>query len=208
MTDHEGPRDPAVAALLRDLEAQEAEVETFVESLTDAQLYWRPDPNRWSIAENLVHITLPVGPYADAVDAACAAARKRGDMDLQRREPWLGERFVRSLEPPPRFRIRTAGRLEPSAPPGRPELLAAWRSSCRRFDACLRAADGVTLTGTRIVSPFFRLLRLSVSQAFRSILAHNRRHLWQAHRVAATTGFPPGEPAEPVLPVSPDTGTL
>ena len=54
-------------------------------------------------------------------------------------------------------------------------------------------AKGVDLGRARVRSPFFRLLRTSADESFRILLAHNRRHLWQARRALEAP-----EPPDPV----------
>jgi hypothetical protein len=41
----------------------------------------------------------------------------------------------------------------------------------------------VDLRGTRFVNPFVRGVRFSLATGLHVILAHERRHLWQAWRV-------------------------
>jgi hypothetical protein len=54
----------------------------------------------------------------------------------------------------------------------------------------VRESDGLDLAGIRTVSPVNRLIRLPLGAYFAFILAHDRRHLWQARAVRASPGFP------------------
>jgi hypothetical protein len=50
-------------------------------------------------------------------------------------------------------------------------------------------ADGLDLARIRTISPVNRLIRLPLGAYFQFILAHDRRHLWQARHVRNAPGF-------------------
>ena len=47
----------------------------------------------------------------------------------------------------------------------------------------VRQADGLDLGSNRVVSPVTPLLRMPLGAYFAFVMAHERRHLWQAWRV-------------------------
>jgi len=53
----------------------------------------------------------------------------------------------------------------------------------------VRQADGLDLARVRTISHVNRLLRLPLGAYFQFILAHDRRHLWQARQVRNGPGF-------------------
>jgi len=53
----------------------------------------------------------------------------------------------------------------------------------------VRQADGLDLKRARVTSPVTRLLRMPLGAYFAFILAHERRHLWQARQVRNARGF-------------------
>jgi hypothetical protein len=56
--------------------------------------------------------------------------------------------------------------------------------------ARIRGANGLDLSLTKLRSPLASRLIVSLGAAFRIILAHERRHLWQARDVRVSRGFP------------------
>jgi len=50
----------------------------------------------------------------------------------------------------------------------------------------LTAARGIDLMKIKIVSPFDKRVRYNVYSAFRIVIAHQRRHLWQAEQAIAS----------------------
>ncbi len=177
--------------LLAEIEAQNAEVESIIAPLSEGQLCWRPAPSRWSVAENLDHLRLTNRRYLRAVRETLAAARARG---MLRSGPYrhgrLAERYVRAMEPPPRLRLKTFRSLEPHRDLRRDTVIADFIASQDELRKAIHEADGVDLGRARMRSPFFPLLRLSIGQAFRMMMAHNRRHFWQARQVLGDPHFP------------------
>jgi len=160
------------------------EVEAFLLSLDDEQFSRRPEPDRWSIGEQIAHIPLTDRPYLLALDAALEEARGRG---LRSPGPFrgsaIGNWFGRSMEPPVKRRMKTFSKLRPSAGLNRDAV-------CEDFVACreelvevLRRSDGLDLDRAKIRSPFLSLLKLPTYNAFTIILAHARRHVWIAQGI-------------------------
>jgi hypothetical protein len=50
-------------------------------------------------------------------------------------------------------------------------------------------AEGLDLARIRTISPVNRLIRLPLGAYLQFILAHDRRHLWQARQVRNAPGF-------------------
>jgi len=177
--------------------AQSDEVAALIAPLDDETLAWRPRPGRWSVGECIVHMTLTIPPYLAAIDAAVAAARARGLRgDAPWRGTWMGRMFLSVLEPPPRMRVPTLRRLMPLSVPGRDRLATDFHAAQEAIVASRERAEGVDLGRARVTSPFFSVLRTSADESFRILLAHNRRHLWQARRVLEKSGIP----RQPLLP--------
>ena len=86
-----------------------------VAGLTDEEVNWRPEPHRWSIGECFGHLNVSAKRSIETVDEAIARARARGlTAGGPFAYPLLERLFVRSLEPPPKFRTRARSFLEPA----------------------------------------------------------------------------------------------
>jgi len=163
-------------------------------ALTEGQLWWRPEPDRWSIGECLDHLVLTGEAYLEALDHAIADGRSRGLVsDEPHRAGAVGRWLAALLEPPPRFGVPAPGRIRPRRPgPGHPDgsPLPRFQAPRGRLGERLEAAEGLDLRRIRVTSPFFRWLRFDLGSAFRIVAAHERRHLWQARRVREHERFP------------------
>lgn len=182
---------PELRECSEEIAGQTAHVRILVSSLTERQFSWRPDPDRWSVGQNLSHLTLTNRSYLGAVARAVEEARARGHLATgPYRHGWLGNWFIRILEPPPRMRVKTFARLDPPLEGSKPEVLDEFEAAQNETLESMRAANGVDLGRARFPSPFLGALKFSVGQAYRIILAHNRRHFFQIRRILEHDDFP------------------
>ena len=150
---------------------------------TDAErLTRRPQPDRWSAAECVAHLTLTNQHYPSLIRGAVEQAPP-GDgpygMDLR-------GRFLRwILEPPYRSGVKTMPRMEPPTGESPEQVLAAFLASQEEILKLLEAARGRALEKTTITSPFSKRMRYNAFSCFQILAAHDRRHLWQAEQALA-----------------------
>lgn len=176
-------------AMLAEARRQRGQVESLSAPLDDHDFEWRPDPSRWSVGECLQHLALMNVIYLDHIDETIARARETGLLaqpaERAMRHGRLGDAFVRSLEPPPgRLKGKAFARTLPGQRP-KSEVLPMFMAAQDRVLRAIETARDIDLRRARMRSPFFKPLRLTLGQSFGAILAHNRRHIWQAEGVLA-----------------------
>ena len=188
--------DAAIEGLLIQLLAINQDAPGIAGGLSAAQFNWQPTPGRWSIGQCVEHLNLTTERYLPVIQQAESDARARG---LLRPGPFsLGviERwFLGVMEPPPRRRVRTrrafiaAAQLDPQA------TMERFRTLNGRFGECIRQADGIDLKAVKVKSQFGPV-SWTMNGTFLLLLAHQRRHLWQAREVrkALASSAPPTEP--------------
>lgn len=160
-------------------------------TLTHEQFTWRPRPDAWSVAECLEHLNVAARLYLPALDEGIAEAIRRGLYgEGPFRYNWIGRWLVRAQEPPPSFKVKTPKAFVPAPSRPRQEVMAAFRAYQVQFVDRLRQANGLDLARARVRSPAVSWIRLPLGSAFEMVVAHERRHLWQARNVAAAQGFP------------------
>lgn len=179
---------PELEEDLRQIAAVKAEAQRLVAGLSDAEFNRRPAPGRWSAAECLDHLNA-IRKVLPAIDRTIADARARGlRSDGPFRYGWFTRWMIRAFEPPPRRRFKNPKLLEPAhGPLATGAVLLQFLSLRDELAARVRAADGLDLKRAIVVSPVSRLFRMPVGGYFAFLLAHDRRHLWQA-RAALGTG--------------------
>ena len=177
--------------LVIEVERQTAEVEDLFGSLEEEAKGWRSGPTTWSIAAHVAHLCIVNGAYVEALDSC---VRQAGAKDITGdgpyRHPWLAKWFSRSMEPPPKPRLKTAKKMIPDPNAEAGSTLAEFVQLQSEWLRLMSAARGLDLGKARFSSPFLRLLRLSLGTGFAVILAHNRRHLWLIREVMRHPDFP------------------
>src|SRR5687768_905524 len=103
-------------------------------------------------------------------------AKRKPRMDL------LGAILRWFLEPPVRSRVRTTAPFVPRAIRAKAEALAEFVSLQNKLRELIVEARELEVGKLKIVSPFDKRVRYNVYSAFRILIAHQRRHLWQAEK--------------------------
>lgn len=166
------------------------------EGLTDAQFNWQPGPGRWSIGQNLHHLNVGDVKVLPAFDRAIAEGRAKAlTSSGPFRYGWFSRWMVREMEPPPKRRMKTPIKDSWGENHRAANVLAEYARVRDELARRVRESDGLDLVRIRTISPVNRLLRLPLGAYFAFILAHDRRHLWQARQVRHAPGF--GSSANP-----------
>jgi DinB family protein len=159
--------------------------------LSDAQFNWQPAPGRWSMAGCFDHLNKSASKlFMPTIDAAIATARTRnlksnGPFAYSAFERW----FVRNNDAPAKMKFRAPKNVRPSTPLKLEDVRAEFVRWQDELDARLRDADGLDLRRAKHVFPFWPL-KWSLGATIQMMLAHERRHVWQAREVRQSPGFP------------------
>jgi len=184
---------PEVDEFRRQFEQISAEAEALVAPLGDEQFSWKTSPETWSIAECLEHMSATARAYLPAIDEGIADAIRHGAYaEGPFRYSLLGRLVARLMEPPVRFRMRAGIDRQPGPHRPKRETLAGFRAYQVQYIDRLRQANGIDLTRSCVRSPLASWIRIPLGSAFASMAAHERRHLWQARKIAGMENFPQG----------------
>lgn len=193
---------PELRGRWRELRETGARAEELAGGLDEGRLWWRPEPDRWSVGECLDHLVRTGEEYLRVFDEAIERGRVAGLTGIGPfRRSLLGRWIAWTLEPPPRMRFPAPKVIRPRrSESGSPEggeargsgasPLPAFLALRGRLRERLEAADGLDLGRVRVRSPFIPLLSVDLDSAFALVAVHERRHLWQAARVLAHPDFP------------------
>ena len=151
---------------------------------TDGRLFTvRPNLSSWSPAECIAHLSISTEQFLPLLEAAIEKARKSGW--IARRAPRMdlfGAVLRWFLEPPVRRKVKTTAPFVPRAVRAKAEALGEFLNLQGKLLDLIRAARDLDLRRMKLVSPFDRRVRYNVYSAFRIVIAHQRRHLWQAEQ--------------------------
>jgi hypothetical protein len=185
------PMPPDLEDVVLQLDAAEREAEALIRDLDDARLNWQPGPSAWSVGQCLDHLNAASRVQLVALRAGAAIARRRGWVRRGPIAPGAPSRwFLRSLEPPPRSRLRAPRKIVPGSKLSGREVGEEFARQQAQVRELLRAVADLDLNRARYVNPFVPLIRFTLGTGFLTIAAHQRRHLWQAARVRQSPSFP------------------
>ena len=179
--------------MLDQIDAIKVEGQAIVAGLSEAQFNWHPEPHRWSIAQCLDHLNFGVLKTLPAFDQSIATGRAQGKTSSgggRFRYGWFSRMVISSMEPPPKFRMRTPLKKPAEGTFRSADVVPEFARVRDQLGDRIRQADGLDLIRVKITSPVNRLLRLPLGAYFEFILAHDRRHLWQARHVRDHARFP------------------
>ncbi|MEO5762013.1 MAG: DinB family protein [Vicinamibacteria bacterium] len=174
----------------RDLKRELGEVSKQSQALVagmDAQtLMKRPASGGWSVAENLQHLIQTGDAMIPLAEEAVIQLERDGKKSIARSglgvTGWL---LVKSLEPPARMKIKTTKPFEPVPVPDPMNLVDGLQTTNGKLATLIVRATDLATSTVKVTSPFNARARYNVYAAFRIMLSHTRRHLWQAERAKA-----------------------
>jgi hypothetical protein len=179
---------PVIADLWAQTERIKAEANSLVTGLTSAQFNWRPGPGRWSIGECLGHLNA-------MSDMALIIERLIGQAQAQKlfsqgpyRKPWPAQLFIKLTEPPYRMKVKTFPFMVPQSSEPVEQVLPKFLALQDQLQGWMQEANGLDLGG--LTAPNWAKLNFTLGQWLLFILAHERRHLWQAQNVRNHPQFP------------------
>jgi hypothetical protein len=177
---------PDIQFLEQQLASTASEAAAFTTHLTPEQGAQRPAANSWSVAECLDHIATTNRIYLRAMQAAAERGRKKGKTRRGPIQPGrIGTLAANLMEPPvkPRRKMPAPKSTLPRPSPSLADSLETFNAAQEELRGFIQTNADLDLTGILFVNPFLRMFRLSLATGFTIILAHERRHLWQAEQV-------------------------
>jgi len=157
------------------------EVEVLVAGRDKTALMTRMEPGSWCVAECLDHLTQTTRAFLPAILEAMARAPKL-KTNRRLRTGIVPSLFIRNLNPPYHIRFKVLPRLAPQ----NPDFDTAWESFVRSqsdLTAVLRSAAGLAIDKVRIKSPVYARISYNIYGAFRMLVAHQSRHVWQISQI-------------------------
>jgi len=158
--------------------------------LSAAQLNWRPDAARWSVAQCLEHLVTANRQMQQAAQDALGGTARR---NLWTRLPvWpglMGRMLVRSQAPQTTRKFKAPSVAQPSSSDIPADIVQRFVDQHRTIVAWVQVVDEQRAIGVIMTSPFVRAITYSVLDGCRLMVAHDHRHLQQAARVLQDRAF-------------------
>ncbi len=177
------PLHPQLDDLVRQIEAATNHARRLGATGDAAAFARRDGETSWSAGECLAHLTLTTKAYLPLIGEALKVSGRAPVPDGHRyRRDVVGWLLCWMLEPPARVKTSTIPLFEPAVVRDREAVVQDFVAQQETLAALVRGCAGLDLGRISITSPFNARLRYNLYSAFRAMLAHQRRHLWQADR--------------------------
>jgi len=159
--------------------------------LNSRQLNWKPAADSWSVAQCLDHLISINREYYPTFNGILNGEHR---LALIHRLPFLpamfGRMMVKALSPNAQRKFKAPGSAQPSSSSIDPQIVDRFITHQLQTLAKMRSLEDRDPARIIITSPFASAVVYSLLDAFRLIVAHERRHFAQAQRVMEADGFP------------------
>jgi hypothetical protein len=172
------------------LAALKTEASELVSGLRESQFNWRPDQQKWSMAECFLHLNIVGDRYVRIIETALGDAKARGFVACGTvAHGVLGKWILANTEPPPKRRFKAARALTPSYGQPITAVLPTFLHLQDQLTLQIEQSNGLDLGRIKVPAPGLPV-RFNLLLTLEWIAAHERRHLWQARQVREHPGFP------------------
>ncbi len=159
--------------------------------LSAAQVNWKPGPDEWSVGQCLEHLIKTNRGFFPVLEQIARGERRNSAWE--RWSPlsgFFGRMVERSLARDGGRKFKAPPKLRPSASGVAPDIVEQFAAHQNDLAGLVGAAGRAAPQRTVVTSPVSGFVTYSLRDAFRIVVAHERRHLRQARRVTETPGFP------------------
>jgi hypothetical protein len=165
---------------------------TLAADLSEAQLNWKPAPERWSIAQCLEHLAVATRGFEKYFRKVLKAPRTHvaAATPPNYKPTLMGGWLARHVSPEAPGKLSAPKIFRPADSSNISGSLEMFLQEQEKFLDFVRQADGIDYNKTRLRSPVTPFVRYSLADAFVITVLHGQRHLGQARRVREMPEFP------------------
>ncbi len=183
------PLVPQLALIKQELLDARERARKVVKDLSAAAWGFRPDADAWSIGECIIHLNMTSERCIPLLDEAIRDGRARS---IEHSGPYsrglVGWALLRFLEPPYKFKTKTAAPFVPTRVDLMQDVLERFDYLQQELQVRVDRANGLALDKLKIVSPFDGRVKYNLYAFLAIITTHQRRHLWQAEQMRGRLG--------------------
>lgn len=157
-----------------------------LQELSDEEFNWRPDAEKWSIAQQIHHLVLGNAFYVPIIEDLA----KRAQSFQTSYKPGLwGKLLLMAVRPGGNLPGPVPKEMIPSSASIPKHVLLEFNDFQSRFHVALSELGGRDLNG-RFTSPFAKYVKLKLGDALQVVERHNARHLGNALELLDRPDFP------------------
>ena len=167
------------------------EAKSIFGALNFRQINWKPSAESWSIGQCFDHLMTTNRQYFPQFDQIIRGEKR---WTLWQRMPFLpgffGNLVFGVISPSSEKKYKAPKNFQPTSSKIDPQIITNFVEHQNEVIEKMKATEGIDLQKVIIYSPVSKVVIYSVFDAFRIIVAHERRHFNQAKRVLEAEGFP------------------
>ncbi len=155
-------------------------------SLTPAQLNWKPNPQTWSVAQNIRHLILVNETYYPVIQAL---RKKEYKVSFLGRigfvVQFFGKAILNAVEPTRKKKMKTMALWQPEASDVPGDIVVRFKIHQKEVERIIGESHDLLRSGTVIASPANSNIVYKLETAFEIMVTHEERHLAQAREILA-----------------------
>ena len=180
-----------LGGLIEELGAVTSEARELFGGLSRGQLNWKPSAERWSVGQCFDHLIQTNRTFFPDMERAAAGTFKSSAW--ARVSPLSGffaRMILRSLDPARGRKTKSPRVFLPASSDVDADVMERFARHQEELAGLMRATAGADLRRTVVTSPVTAVATYSLLDAYRIVVAHERKHFEQARRVTQSEGFP------------------
>jgi hypothetical protein len=180
-----------VDGLVKELQAVAEEASQVFGGLSPAQLNWKPSAGQWSVGQCFDHLIVTNTCFFPDMRRVAEGTYKTGLWGrVSPLSGFFGRFILKALDPEKGRKTRAPRVFEPAQSDVDAGVIARFVQHQSEVADLMRATAGADLRGLKVTSPVSAVATYSLLDAYRIVVAHERKHFEQARRVTRAAGFP------------------
>ncbi len=177
--------------LVQSLENSSRQVQETFSKLSEAQLNWKPAPDKWGVGECLEHIVQSNKQYFPEFEMIVKGEHKNSLWkSISPFSGLWGSLLLKSVSPDTPRKVKTASVFKPTRSSIPLSIISEFVKNNIELAGFIKKFEGIDLEKTKITSPVSGFITYSLANAIKILTTHEQRHINQAKRVMETEGFP------------------
>ena len=177
--------------LVAELEAVAEDASKVFGNLSAAQLNWKPSAEQWSVGQCFDHLIVTNRCFFPDIERVAAGKYKSSLWGrVSPLSGFFGRFILKALDPEKGRKTKAPRVFEPARSDVAADVIEQFAVHQEELSARMRATAGADLRGLKVTSPVSAVATYSLLDAYRIVVAHERKHFEQARRVTQAAGFP------------------
>ena len=180
-----------IEGLVKELQAVASDASKVFGKLSAAQLNWKPSPEQWSVGQCFDHLIKTNSTFfPDMRRVAAGTYRSSLWGRVSPLSGFFGRFILKALDPEKGRKTQAPRVFAPAKSEVEADVILKFVRHQSEVAALMRETAGANLRGLKVTSPVSPVATYSLLDAYRIIVAHERKHFEQARRVTQEKGFP------------------